>query len=352
MILPQTSTQTLMLMIFSLICLGSWAITFKMTGKWRFELYCMDFALGAMLAVVIYAATAGSLGFDGFSFLDDLMHAGKRQWFFAFLAGVVFNLGNMLLIAAVSVAGMAVAFPMGMGLGLLLGFGLGQMIRKEGDPMMLFLGFLLILMSMAFSALAYSNRVAARAQAILFEAQQSRRKPPRVAGALKGIVLSVAAGLLLASYLPLLTKARPLEFGLGPYSLMFVFMAGVFSSTLVYTIFFANLPVEGEPIGFADYFKGRPKTHLLGLVGGIVWSSGMLATLLLESPDVQSTVTAGTQGWFIYGIPVIGAVWGVIAWGEFRNTSGRVQVTSYLMLLALAVGTALVSLAPKFVKAA
>src|SRR5262245_36404269 len=108
MILPQTSTQTLILMIISLVCLGSWAITLKMTGKWRFELYCLDFALGAMIAVAIYAATLGSLGFDGFSFSDDLLHAGKRQLFFAFLAGTVFNLGNMLLIASISVAGMAV----------------------------------------------------------------------------------------------------------------------------------------------------------------------------------------------------------------------------------------------------
>jgi len=352
MILPQTSMQSLVLMIVSLLLLGSWAITLKMTGKWRFELFCLDFALGAAIVAIIYAATLGSLGFDGFSFRDDLMHAGKRQWFFAFLAGVVFNLGNMLLMAAVSVAGLAVAFPLGIGLALMLGVGLGQMIGQEGEPMLLFLGLLLMLMAMALSALAYSNRVSDRALLILYEAEQARRKPAYVPGALKGILLSVAAGLLLAGYLPLLAKARPLELGLGPYSLMVVFMVGVLVSTPVFTIFFANLPVEGEPLELTDYFKGKRSAHLFGLLGGILWLSGMLASVLLSVPDVQANAPPGMQNWFTYGIPVLGAVWGVIAWGEFRDTSTKVRVMSYLMLAALALGTVLVSLAPKFVKAA
>lgn len=352
MILPQTSLQSLVLMIVSLICLGSWAITLKMTGKWRFELYSLDFALGAGIATLIYALTVGSLGFDGFSFVDDLMHAGKRQWFFAFLAGVVFNLGNILLMAAISVAGLAVAYPVGMGLGLLLGVGLGQMMRQEGDPLFLFLGFLLTLTAMALSALAYSSRVSARAQAILAEAQQSRRKPVRVPGAAKGMILSIAAGLLLAGHLPLLAKARPVELGLGPYSLMFLFAGGVFASTLVFSIFFANLPVQGEPIEITDYFKGLPKFHLIGLSGGILWATGVLASILVSVPEVQSNVAASTLNLFTYGIPVLGAAWGVLGWGEFRTTGNRVRVISYLMLLALAAGVALVSLAPKFLKAA
>lgn len=352
MILPQTSLHTLLLMIASLICLGSWAVTLKMTGKWRFELYCLDFAVGAMAAVAVYAMTLGSLGFDGFAFQDDLMHAGKRQWLFAFLAGVVFNLGNMLLIAAISIAGMALAYPVGMGFGLVLGVGLGQMLRREGDPLFLFIGFVLILLAMALSALAYSSRVAARAQAILFEAQQLKKKAVNVPGALKGMLLSIAAGLLLAGHLPLVARARPAEIGLGPYSLMFLFAIGMFGSTLVYTVFFANLPVEGEPIDLMAYFKGKPAVHLLGLLGGVLWSTGVLAWMVLAVPEVQSNVTPGTQNWFTYGVPAIGAAWGVLAWGEFRGTSGKVRAMSYLMLLAMAAGIALVSLAPSFVRAA
>src|ERR1700754_4691200 len=111
MILPQTSGSVLVLMVLSLLFLGSWASMFKAAGKWRFELFYFDFAAGLMLAALICSFTFGDLGFDGFNFLDDLQHAGKRQWLFAFMSGVIFNLGNMLLTGAISVTGMTVAFP-------------------------------------------------------------------------------------------------------------------------------------------------------------------------------------------------------------------------------------------------
>src|ERR1035441_6828628 len=125
MILPQSYPAVLFLMVLSLLCLGSWASLFKFAGKWRFELFYLDFAIGLLLASVIFAFTLGNIGYDGFNFLDDLQHAGKRQWMYIFIAGLIFNFGNMLLMAAVSVAGLSVAFPMGMGGALLLGSGLG-----------------------------------------------------------------------------------------------------------------------------------------------------------------------------------------------------------------------------------
>src|SRR3954454_16741349 len=112
-------------MVLSLLCLGSWASLFKLAGKWRFELFYLDFAVGLMLAAVVYGLTFGNLGYDGFNFLDDLQHAGKRQWMFVFIGGLIFNLGNMLLMAAISVSCLAVAFPMGMGVALLLGTAVG-----------------------------------------------------------------------------------------------------------------------------------------------------------------------------------------------------------------------------------
>src|ERR1039457_2881109 len=121
MILPQSYQAVLFCMVLSLLCLGSWASAFKFAGKWRFELFYLDFALGLLLASVVWAFTFGNAGFDGFTFIDDLQHAGKHQWMYVFLSGMIFNLGNMLLIAAVSVAGLAVAFPMGMGMALLVG---------------------------------------------------------------------------------------------------------------------------------------------------------------------------------------------------------------------------------------
>ena len=111
MILPQSYPAVLFLMVLSMLCLGSWASLFKFAGKWRFELFYLDFAVGLLFALVIYAFTFGNIGFDGFNFLDDLQHAGKRQWMYVFVAGLIFNLGNMLLMAAVSVRDWQWHFP-------------------------------------------------------------------------------------------------------------------------------------------------------------------------------------------------------------------------------------------------
>src|SRR5271157_2593299 len=131
MILPQTYGFVLILMVLCLFCWGSWANTFKLAGKYRFEIYYVDFAIGCMAIALIYAFTVGNLGYDGFQFLDDLEHAGKRQWFYGFLAGVVFNLANMLLVAAVSVAGMAIAFTVGIGVAIIVGSALSLAIKDR-----------------------------------------------------------------------------------------------------------------------------------------------------------------------------------------------------------------------------
>src|ERR1700688_3569246 len=116
MVLPGSYAAVLILLTLGMLGWGMWANAFKAGGsKWRFELFYFDFAIGIALAATVLALTAGSLGFDGFSFTDDLRLAGKRQDFFAFCAGLIFNLGNMLLLAAASIAGLTVAFPVAMG---------------------------------------------------------------------------------------------------------------------------------------------------------------------------------------------------------------------------------------------
>ena len=120
MILPQTFGAALFLLILGFVCLGSWANAYKLTGTFRYELFYVDFALGVGLLAIIYAFTLGNLGFDSLSFMDDLSHAGKREWLFAVIAGIVFNLGNMLLMSSISVSGMAVAFPAAFSMALIV----------------------------------------------------------------------------------------------------------------------------------------------------------------------------------------------------------------------------------------
>src|ERR1035441_1211955 len=187
MILPQSYPAVLFLMVLSLLCLGSWASFFKFAGKWRFELFYLDFAIGLLLAAVIYAFTVGNSGYDGFNFIDDLQNH-KRQLMYVFLAGLIFNLGNMLLMGAVSVAGLSVAIPMGMGMALLVGTGLGITGRPGGNGMLLGLGCLLILTSIIVSAVSYRIMGVARHEAL---ARAGKAKSTRRPSPLKGIVLAL-----------------------------------------------------------------------------------------------------------------------------------------------------------------
>ena len=145
------------------------------------------------MASVVFAFTVGNLGYDGFNFLDDLQHAGKRQWMYVFIAGLIFNLGNMLLMAAVSVSGLAVAFPMGMGMALLLGTGLGIASRPAGNSLLLGMGCLLILTSIIVNAISYRIMGVAKHEEL---ARAGRAKSTRRPNPLKGIILALAAGIL------------------------------------------------------------------------------------------------------------------------------------------------------------
>jgi glucose uptake protein len=347
MILPQNYQAVLFLMVLSLLCLGSWASAFKFAGNWRFELFYLDFAIGLLLASVILAFTLGNIGYDGFNFLDDLQHVGKRQWMWVFLAGLIFNFGNMLLMAAVSVSGLAVAFPMGMGMALLLGTGLGIASRPAGNSLLLGLGCLLILTSIVVNAVSYRIMGVARheARARAGQAKSTRRPSP-----VKGIILALVAGLFLGAFSPLVESAREGDLGLGPYALGFIFAFGVFFSSFVFDIFFMNLPVEGEPLEFGGYLKGHLRQHLAGLGSGFVWYTGLLLAWVCTS------VPAAIQGepilrfMMAQGSPILAALWGIVVFREFKNSDVRVKLLGTLMLVLFLCGVAMIGLAPQFLR--
>ena len=136
MILPASYSSALLLIIISMLCWGSWANTFKLTAKWRFELFYYDYSLGVLLAAIVAAYTFGSMGSE-LSFSDNLLVAGKRNMAYAVAGGMVFNLANMLLVAAISVAGLAVAFPIGIGLALVIGVIWNYFLNPQGNPILL-----------------------------------------------------------------------------------------------------------------------------------------------------------------------------------------------------------------------
>ena len=349
MILPSTYLATLALMIFTMICWGSWANTQKLTGKWRFELFYFDYSAGVLIAAVLIAFTFGTMGFDGFATMDDILKAGKRQDLYCFIGGVVFNLANMLLVAAIALAGMSVAFPIGIGLALLIGVGLNFLIEPSGNPLFLFFGAALVAVAIVVDALAYRAFAAQKlAQAIKSGATSSTVMKI----SLKGVLISLASGVLMGSFFPIVQLAAYRdpgnEAGLGPYARGLIFALGVFFSTFVFNLFFMNLPVEGKPISGFDYFKGNIRQHLLGISGGMIWCAGTLASFVAASAEGEARVGPAVSYGIGQGATMVGVLWGLLYWKEFAGADQTVRTRLIIMFSAFLAGLILLSLAPIF----
>jgi glucose uptake protein len=335
MILPQTYGAALLLTLVSMLCWGSWANTFKLAGKWRFELFYYDYSLGLLIAATIYALTFGNLGSDGFAFTDDVVHAGKRQILFGAVGGIVFNLANMLLVAAISLAGLSVAFPVGIGLALVIGVVWNYILKPQGNPVLLFAGAAIVVAAIVVDAFAYRALEAGKAQAAR-----------RVSG--KGIALSLLSGVLMGSFFPLVEMGKAGPLGLGPYAIGFVFAVGVFLSTFIFNLFFMNLPVEGPPVAMSEYFKGTGGQHLLGVVGGLIWATGTIANFVAASAPESVQVGPAISYALGQGATMVSALWGLLVWNEFAGASGRVRALVVVMLVLFVCGLALISAAPKY----
>jgi glucose uptake protein len=344
MILPQTYAATLFLLLLTMLCWGSWANTLKFSGKWRFELFYFDYAFGVMLAAAIYALTFGSMGFDGFLFLDDLLQTGKRNIFYGVLGGVVFNLANMLLVAAISVAGLALAFPVGIGLALVIGVVWNYAIKSQGNPVFLFGGAAVIVVAIVVDAVAYKKHQRAKLEEQA-KAGLLKTSAPRVSP--KGIVLSVLSGILMGSFFPLVEIGKSYGVGMGPYAIGFCFALGVLVSTLPFNLFFMNLPVEGEPVEIRDYFlSGGIKQHALGLLGGMIWCTGTIANFVAASAENQAQVGPAVSYAIGQGATMVSVIWGLLVWKEFDGAGMRVKTLLTLMFILFLIGLGLVSIAP------
>ncbi len=366
MIIPATYAVALLLMILSMLCWGSWANTFKLAGQWRFELFYLDYSLGVLLAAALAAVTFGSMG-DELSVRDNLSIASRHNMAYALAAGVIFNLANMLLVAAISIAGMAVAFPVGIGLALVIGVIWNYILNPQGNLILLACGVILVMIAIVVDALAYSAHertrpalrpVAATPVAASRGSSRSSRSsrsssvqaaPARRGGA-RGILLSLLSGVLMGSFYPLVEVSKTGDLGLGPYSVAVIFAIGVFVSTFIFNIYFMNLPVEGEPVAFYQYFRGTGRQHLLGILGGMIWCAGAITNFVAASAPKSVQVGPAISYAIGQGATMVSALWGLLVWHEFRGAVPRVRLLLGLMLAFFIGGLALLSLAPLFTK--
>jgi glucose uptake protein len=351
MILPHTDTSILLLLVLGLFCLGSWANTFKLAGGWRFELYYFDFAFGLMLFTLILGLTAGNLGYDGFGLQDSIMNAGKQQWLYAFAAGVVFNLGNLLLIAVVATAGMALAFPVALGTALILTTALG-LAGPGGSTLHLAAGCVLVAAAMAADAFGYNKLSRLRHEAL---AKAGKVKSTRRPDGFRQTWLALVSGLMLGCFVPLFQKATIPDIGLGPYAVWLFFSVGVVSTTLAVGMFLLNLSTQGEELSIPAFIKSRPTQHLLGLAGGGLWLGGTLAVLVATFANNATGVNGGLPAGAaqvsrstVYALresaPILAALWGIVVWKEGKGGDSTVRLLTAMTVVLFAAGVAMIAL--------
>ena len=316
--------------IITMLCWGSWGNSQKLTDKnWRFELFYWDYVLGIVLFAVVLGFTLGTIGINGRSFIPDILQADGKSILYALVGGVIFNASNILLVAAMALAGMAVAFPVGVGIALVLGVMVNYINNPKGNALILFIGIIFITMAIIVDAIAYRKL------------SVSQKKVPT-----KGIMFSIVAGFLMAFFYYFVSKSmfrdfvNPEKGMLSPYSALFFFAIGILLSNFIFNTIIMRKPVEGSPVVYSDYFKGSAKSHLTGILGGVIWMLGMSLSI----------IASGKAGFAIsYGLgqgaTLVAALWGVFIWKEFKGAGNKVNRLIAFMFLSYLIGLALIIIA-------
>ncbi|MFP4505165.1 MAG: multidrug DMT transporter permease [Cyclobacteriaceae bacterium] len=330
MLIIDSYPLAVVMLFITMLCWGSWANTQKLaTKKWPFQLFYWDYTLGILLLSLIFGLTLGSTGGEGRSFLSDLFQADSAALGSAFIGGVVFNIANLLLVAAIDIAGMAVAFPIGIGLALVLGVVVNYVAVPVGDPLLLFSGVALVTIAIILDALAY------------------RQKTGGVGATSKGILISLVAGTLMGFFFRFVAAATIQDFAnpapglMTPFSSVFVFSVGIFLSNFLWNTIFMYRPISGEKVSFGQYFRqGDTQLHLVGILGGIIWCVGMSFSML-ASEQAGFAISYGLG----QGATMIAAIWGVFIWKEFAGTSPGTKRLLTTMFIFFTIGLALIILA-------
>lgn len=340
MILPGSQLYNLILLAVGMLCWGIWANTFRMTSKWRFELYYFDFAVGAVMGALLIGFTVGNNGWDGFSIVDDILLSGRRQEAFAIVAGTVFNLGNMLIVGALSIAGITATYVIGMGLMLTAAFLFSYFFSPAGNGMLLGIGAFVAVgaaVCMAIASRTHSlNKLAALQR-------EGKTKSTRRTVSVKGLIMAAAGGVVAGIAFPVANMAREGDNGLGPYSLGLFFAVGVAVSTFIFNLFFMNLPIQGAPLEIGAYFKGAVRSHWLGIFGGALWYIGLISLFVVARAEGRNIPPALSVRAIMMGSAVLGALIGIFRWRDFADAEGSVKTVLTVALVLFAVGAVALS---------
>ncbi|MEM7692749.1 MAG: multidrug DMT transporter permease, partial [Pseudomonadota bacterium] len=257
MLIVESYSIAVAMCLITMLCWGSWANTQKLaSSEWQFQLFYWDYSIGVLLLTLIFAFTIGSSGEEGRAFMPDISQASAEAIRSAFIGGVIFNLANILLVVAIDIAGMAVAFPVAIGLALVIGVVTNYLAAPLGNPTFLFAGVGLVTAAIIVCAMIYSRLP-----------QDGERSVG------KGLAISVIAGIAMGFFYRFVAASISFDFAapeaglMTPYSAGVVFSVGLLLSNIVWLIPLQYKPISGEVAPLGEYFsKGTPRLHLVGIL--------------------------------------------------------------------------------------
>lgn len=324
---PETYGMALVFMIISMLSWGSWANMMKLTPRWPFQAFYWDYVIGIFLGSLIWGFTLGSMDGGAGAFTANIAQADVNHVLFAIGAGVVFNIANLLLVSAIEIAGLAVAFPIGIGLALIVGVLLNYLITPNGNPQLLIAGVFLVTVAIILDAFAY------RLRELTHKSISS-----------KGIQLSVIAGLLMGLFYPLVAHSLRGDRALGPYSVTLFFALGIAACSLPLNFFLMRRPPSGTgPVTFREYWDAERIFHLWGICGGLIWCTGAVFSFVASNARVVGPATS-------YGLgqcaTMVSAAWGVLVWNEFASAPKSSRRLIPWMFVVFLLGLSALALAP------
>jgi glucose uptake protein len=326
---PETYFISLLLMIVSMLCWGSWANTVKLCPGYRFQLFYWDYVLGLILGALAWGLTLGSMGGTGKPFYFEITHANLHLVLLAITGGIIFNIANLLLVAAIDIAGLAVAFPVGIGLALVVGAVSSYVISPQGNPLLLFGGIALVVAAIVFDAIAYGLR------------ETSRKATSK-----RGLIISLISGLLMGTFYPFVSKAMAGTDSPGPYAAVLFFAFGVAVCAIPVNYLLMRVPLDGrEPASMQGYWQAPGSWHIWGMLGGAIWCTGALMNFLASQAHIVGPAVSYSIG---QGATMISACWGVFIWREFATAPAASKKYLTWMFVLFLCGLTAIAVVPLF----
>lgn len=295
--------------IITMICWGLWSVTMRKTDNWRFEAWYMDYIWSIVAGTFIIGTILGGVSSQGWhadAFLNSVLHSNPTAIGWALFAGMVWGAGNILLVTAIRLAGLALAFPIGIGLALALGTVLAYITNPSATskPLNLFIGLGFVLLAIGANSLAHTTKHA--------HIPSSNLK--------RGVQVAVICGVLISLF------PFPFNFafasGLNGYTGAFFMTVGALVVTIPLLPYVMRRPLipKEKPITFAEYKRAKPAWHAWAALGGFIWSMGMVFNLVVANQPKFSVAIAYTIG---QCAAMVAAIWGIFIAKEFQGASNK-----------------------------